>query len=79
MLSSIEHFLSRKSATDFVGFVPNKTCTLARPKSASNKRTFFPVWPSEIARLTAVLVLPTPPLPLVTAIERVIIKCLSYQ
>ena len=50
---------------------------VSKAKICIKQKNFFPVWPIEIARLTAVLVLPTPPLPLVTAIESVIINLTS--
>src|SRR3569832_2716584 len=46
---------------------PSSTSTLARPKSASSNVTLFPDCASAIARFTEVLVLPSPPLPHVTA------------
>ena len=52
---------------------------MAIPKSASNKTTRLPSWRRDAARLTAVLVLPTPPLPLVTAIDTAILFTLILQ
>src|SRR5690606_11984099 len=44
--------------------------TFARPRSASSSSVLRPACASDTPRLTATLVLPTPPLPLVTAITR---------
>ena len=50
---------------------PIKTLTFAIPISASISKTFLPAVCIAIAKLTAKLVLPTPPLPLVIAITLV--------
>jgi len=50
--------------------MPNKILTLAKPVSASNKQTLLPRVASAMARLTEVVVLPTPPFPLVIAMTR---------
>src|SRR5690606_633138 len=49
------------------GWSPRRTSTFARLRSASSSITSRRSSPSETARLTATFVLPTPPLPLVTA------------
>ncbi len=45
----------------------HRTSALARPRSASSRTTDFPAEASLIARFTEMLLFPTPPLPLVTA------------
>ena len=62
------------SLTVAVGLYPINKCALANPKSASRKVTFEPIDAIVKARLTAMLVLPTPPLPLATEIEIGMIK-----
>src|SRR5690606_16687962 len=49
---------------------PSITSTLARPRSVSSSRVRWPALTIAIARLTDTLVLPTPPLPLATAMTR---------
>ncbi len=49
-------------------FKPNKTSTFAMPKSASSNNTSFFCLAMDMAKLTDILVLPTPPLPLLIAI-----------
>ncbi|SCM73306.1 hypothetical protein KL86DES1_21218 [uncultured Desulfovibrio sp.] len=50
----------------FCGVRPRTTSTLARPRSASMSTTCLPSCARHMARLTEMLVLPTPPLPEVT-------------
>ena len=70
MMLFIVWFSYITSARVYLGITPNITSTLARPKSASKIITFFPSLLSQTARLTDVLDLPTPPLPLVMVITR---------
>src|SRR5690606_28997365 len=49
---------------------PSITSTLARPRSVSSNRVRWPALARAVARLTETEVLPTPPLPLATAITR---------
>src|ERR1700729_3033290 len=48
--------------------MPSSTSALASPRSPSRNSTRLPAAASPVARLRATLVLPTPPLPPVTAI-----------
>src|SRR5262245_47570211 len=50
------------------GLKPSSTSTLARPRSPSSSSTRLPAALRAVARLIETLVLPTPPLPPVTAI-----------
>jgi len=58
------------SARCALGLTPRITSTLAMPRSASSKMVFLPRLDRASARFTVMLVLPTPPLPLVTTITR---------
>lgn len=49
----------------YCGSMPSKILTFARPVSASNRHTLLPRVARAMARFTDVVVLPTPPLPLV--------------
>ena len=51
-------------------FRPSRTSTFASPRSASSSTTSFPRIASAMDRFTLVVVLPTPPFPLVTAKTR---------
>ena len=53
--------LFTKSSRFFSGLTPNKICELAIPRSASSQSVFFPCSAKLRARLTAMVVLPTPP------------------
>ena len=53
-----------------LGLSPKTISTLARPRSASMISTRLPALAASTARLAVMLVLPTPPLPLVTAMTR---------
>src|SRR6185503_1831988 len=68
MISSSERSPASTCAIVWRGERPRNTSTLARPRSPSSSSTRLPVEPSAVARFTATLVLPTPPLPPVTAI-----------
>ena len=47
--------------------MPVRIWTLARPKSASTRHTFFFMFESAIASMRLIVVFPTPPFPLVIA------------
>ncbi|MCY1452116.1 hypothetical protein D9M71_690180 [compost metagenome] len=66
--SRMSHSPSMTSASVRCGVRPSSTSTLASPRSASNSRTRRPRSARARARFTDTLVLPTPPLPPVTAI-----------
>src|SRR5581483_9042359 len=57
----------KKSASVKTGWTPRKRSRLARPRSASIASTRLFIFASAVARFATTLVLPTPPLPLVTA------------
>ena len=61
-----------KSSRLFSGLTPNIKCAFAIPKSASNNKVLFPFFANVKATFTAIVVLPTPPLPLDTATVSVI-------
>ena len=61
---------SRKSSSVCCGVSPSRILMLARPVSASKMQTRLPWRARLIARLVVILVLPTPPLPLVIAMTR---------
>ena len=61
-----------KSSKESLGFIPNKICALAIPRSASKRSVSFFCNARLKAKLTAIVVLPTPPLPEVIAIVVVI-------
>ena len=61
-------FETKMSCAVFFGLTPRRMWELARPKSASKRTTLEPSLDKVRDKLTAMLVLPTPPLPLATAI-----------
>jgi len=67
MMSSSRHSPASTWLRLCSGWSPSSTSTLARPKSASSSIARRPCIASAIARFTAAVVLPTPPLPLDTA------------
>src|SRR6185436_18351369 len=70
--SSVSTRWWRKSARPDVGLTtPSMVCRLAAPRSASTMVTRWPSRASASARLAAIVLLPTPPLPPATAIVRV--------
>src|SRR3954471_16791489 len=65
------------SASVSRGVSPRNTWTLARPRSPSSSMTSLPREASEAARFTAPVVLPTPPLPPVTAMTWTGLACME--
>ena len=63
-----------KSSKDSLGLIPSKMWALAIPRSASKRRVSFFCKERLKAKLTAIVVFPTPPFPEVIAIVVVIIN-----
>lgn len=62
--SIADFFLVTKSDKQICGgSKPKKVCRLAVPKSASIRRTSFPLPAKQIPMLTAIRLLPVPPFP----------------
>ncbi len=57
----------RRCSKVYCGATPSKMLMFARPVSASRLHTLSPLKANVIARFTAILLLPTPPFPLVRA------------
>jgi len=68
MVSSSEQRPSSTCERFQAGVRPSSTSTLARPMSPSSSSVLRPVWAMAVERFTETVVLPTPPLPLATAI-----------
>ena len=66
------------SASVSRGVSPRNTSTFARPRSPSSSITSLPREASAVARLTATEVLPTPPLPPVTAMTCTGLGCTPH-
>ena len=75
-----EIFFSPEITSEIVkpGLTPKRTCEFAIPRSVSNRKISEVIFLRAIDRFTAIVVLPTPPLPLVIAIESDIYKILFH-
>ena len=76
--SEIFFLLLITSEIECSGFTPSRTCEFAIPKSVSRRNISEAIFLRAMDKFTAIVVFPTPPFPLVIAIESDIFEILFH-